>query len=137
MAKKTPRAKCLETAQLLARISAADENGYATCVTCGSVHHYKEMDGGHYIAKGSSSYWALEPENIHPQCKGCNGFKMRYGNAESIYTLWMIDNYGRSFVDHMHATAKNTKKMYKADYDEFLSETNKLIKYHKDRIGED
>ena len=136
MAKKTPRAKCLEAAQLLARISATDDNGYATCVTCGVVEHYKDMDGGHYINKGSSSYWSLEPENIHPQCKGCNSFGMRHHNKESVYTLWMIDMYGRDFVDQMHSTKKNTKKMYKADYEDFLKETNELINFHKKRIGE-
>lgn len=135
MAKKTLRAKCLEAAQLLARISAADDNGYAACVSCGIKHHYKDMDGGHYIAKGKSSYWALEPENIHPQDKGCNGFGMKFGNAESLYTLWMIDNYGREFVDHMHATTKNTKKMYKADYEDYLKKTNELIRFHEKRIG--
>lgn len=133
---KTPRAKCLEAAQLLARISAADDNGFCKCVTCESVEHYKDMDGGHYISKGSSSYWSLEPENIHPQCKSCNGFGMKFRNAESIYTLWMIDMYGRSFVDDMHASKKNVKKMYKKDYEEFLTETNKLINFHKKRIGE-
>ena len=136
MAKKTLRAQCLEAAQLLARIAAADDSGYSQCASCGTTQHYKEMDGGHYIAKGKSSYWALDPVNIHPQCKSCNGFGMKYGNAESLYTLWMIDMYGRDFVEHMHDTTKKVKKMYKADYEEFLAEVNGLIKYHRDRIGE-
>ncbi len=133
---KTPRAKCLDAAQLLARISAADDNGYCTCITCGTVDHYKEMDGGHYLSKGSCSYWALEPENIHPQCGSCNHTGMKFRNAEAVYTLWMVDMYGRDFVDHMIATKKNTKKMYKKDYEEFLTETNRLINFHKKRIGE-
>ena len=120
----------------MARISAADDNGYAQCVTCGIKEHYKDMDGGHYINKGSSTYWALEPENIHPQCKGCNSFGMKFHNKESVYTLWMVDYYGRDFVDQMHANKKNIKKMYKTDYTDYLAETNKLIKWHKDRIGE-
>ena len=132
---KTLRAKCIEHAQKLARISEADDNGYARCVCCGAVKYYKEMDGGHYIAKGKSSYWSLEPKNIHPQCKGCNGFGMRYGNAESLYTLWMIDTYGREFVDEMHATTRKLKKMYKADYEDFLKETKEAIKQHEKRIG--
>jgi len=61
---------------------------------------------------------------------------MKYGNAESLYTLWMIDMYGRDFVEHMHDTTKKAKKMYKADYEEFLAEVNGLIKYHRERIGE-
>ena len=52
----------------------------------------------HFIPKGSSSYWALEIENVHPQCKGCNGFGMKFGDAAQRYTLWMQDYYGRDFV---------------------------------------
>lgn len=135
MAKATPRSKCLVAIQLLARVSVADDNGYCTCVSCGDIQHYKDMDGGHFIAKGTSSYWALETDNVHPQCKGCNGFGMKYGIAAQQYLLWMVDTYGRYFVDNMLATKSNVMKMYKADYVEMLAEFNKLIKHHKERIG--
>ena len=135
MPKATPRSKCLTAIQLLARISAADDNGYAKCVSCGCVHHYKDMDGGHFIPKGSSSFWALEIENVHPQCKGCNGFGMKFGNAEKEYTLWMIDTYGKDKVEEMLATKKQIKKLYKADYEDMLKEFNELIRFHEDRLG--
>tara|TARA_R110000851_G_scaffold219329_2_gene372135 strand:- start:804 stop:1211 length:408 start_codon:yes stop_codon:yes gene_type:complete len=134
MAKATPRSKCLLAIQLLARISAADDNGYSVCVSCGDAHHYKNMDGGHFIPKGASSYWALEVENVHPQCKGCNGFGMKYGSAAQSYTGWMIDTYGRDFVDDMIATKSNIKKMYKSDYDELTKQFKELIKYHEGRV---
>ncbi len=136
MAKSTPRSKCLVAAQLLARISAADENGCCSCVTCGITDHYKKMQGGHFIAKGTSSYWSLEPENLHPQCPYCNGFGMKHGIASQQYTLYMEDTYGREYVDNMLDTKSNLKKMYKSDYVDFLAETNKLIKHHRERIGE-
>ena len=135
MAKKTPRAKCLDAIQLHARISASDDQGYAECVTCNAWHHYKDMDGGHFIPKGSSSYWALEEENVHPQCKGCNGFGMKYGSAAQEYTLWMINFYGKDFVDEMLAKKKNIKKLYKADYTDMLKYLLEQIKIHEKRIG--
>ena len=135
MSKKTPRAKCLEAAQLHARLSHADDNGYCVCVSCGVKRHYKEMDGGHFIPKGASSYWALESENIHPQCKGCNAFGMRHGSAAQSYTTWMIDYYGREFVDDMLVTKSNINKMYKKDYDDLLKTLNDNIKFHHNRIG--
>ena len=135
MAKVTPRSKCLKAAQLHARISHADENGYCTCVSCGIRKHYKELDGGHYIPKGASAFWSLETENIWPQCKGCNGFGMRNGTAAQSYTTHMIDTYGRDFVDHMLATTSHIKKMYKRDYVDLLAELKEKIRYHEDRIG--
>ena len=136
MAKATPRSKCLKAIQLLSRISAADDGGYCECVSCGKTGHYKEFDGGHFIPKGASSYWSLEVENVHPQCKGCNGFGMKFGSAAQSYTTWMIDTYGRDSVDNMFATKSNVKKIYKAEYVEMLKGFNELIKHHKERVGE-
>ena len=86
------RKKALELLQRLSRLKAADDNGYCTCVTCGVVRQWDDaMQGGHFIAKGNggTNEWALVEENVHPQCAGCNGFGMRYGNAETAYTLYM------------------------------------------------
>jgi len=136
MAKATPRSKCLVAIQLLARISATDSCGYCTCVSCGESFHYKKGDGGHFIPKGASSYWSLELENIHPQCKGCNGFGMKFGIAAQQYTVFMVDTYGQDFVDNMFATKSEIKKIYKAEYVEMLKGFNELIKFHRGRIGE-
>ena len=135
MAKETPRAKALKTLQRLARLAAADDNGYCTCVSCGGVAYWSEMDGGHFIPKGSSSYWALREENVHPQHKGCNNFGMKYGSAAQEYTAWMIDYYGRDFVDEMFAKKNEQVKFYKRDYERMIKEWDDLIKHHKKRIG--
>lgn len=135
MPKKTIRTKCLEALQLLARISAADENGWVECVSCGKKDHYKYMQGGHFIPKGHSSYWALREENVHPQCPGCNMFGMRHGTASQAYTIWMQDYYGKDFVQEMIDKKKTLNKISKYEYEEILKNFNELIKYHKDRVG--
>ena len=132
---KTLRAKALEKIQLLARLQASNASGFCRCVTCGKVDHYKNMDGGHFISKGSSSRWALVLENVHPQCKGCNSFHMRHGTAPHTYTLWMIDYYGRDFVDHMIATKKDVHKLYASDYRDMIEDFNQQILTHERRIG--
>jgi len=130
------RQECYRAIQKLARISAADDNGYCVCVSCGVTKHYSQMQGGHFIPKGNSSYWALEIENIHPQCAGCNMWGMRHGSAAQEYTLWMEDMYGREFVEEMIAKKKQAVKRYKSDYEELLAEFLELIKTHKKRLGE-
>ena len=132
----TLRAKALKAVQKLARISAADDSGYAQCVSCNCVKHYKEMDGGHFIPKGSSSFWALDIENVHPQCKGCNGFQMTHGSAAQQYTIWMIDYYGREKVDWMIEHKNDPIKFYAADYRAMIAEWNEQIKAHERRVGE-
>ena len=131
-----PRASALEAAQALARISRADDDGYCTCVTCGHVGKWNDgFDGGHFIAKGSCSYWMLDPRIIWPQCKPCNGNGMKFGNKEAVFTLWMIDKFGREFVDHIHAMQKTVIKRTAQDYDEFTKSANLEIAGHKKRIG--
>ena len=140
MAKKrsslTLRAKALKTLQKLARISAADDNGYCKCVSCGRLDHYKNMDGGHFIPKGSSSRWALEEQNVHPQCKGCNGFGMKHGSAEAQYTIWMLDWYGKDAVEYMLSTKKDSVKYYAADHREMIEDWGQQIMAHERRLGE-
>jgi hypothetical protein len=133
---ETLRAKALKMLQKLSRISAADDNGYCKCVCCGKLDHYKNMDGGHFIPKGSSSRWALEESNVNPQCKGCNGFSMKHGSAEAQYTLWMIDWVGKDQVEHMLATKNDPIKFYAADYREMISDWSEQIKAHERRLGE-
>jgi hypothetical protein len=131
----TPKAKALITLQKLVRLESADDNGYCQCVSCGKSFHWTEGDGGHYISKGCSSYWALKKENVHPQCKGCNGFGMKHGTAANQYTLWMVDYYGRDFVDQMEADKRKPIKIYKKEYQEMIEEWNQQIREHLARIG--
>jgi len=131
---KVLRQECLKAIQRLCRLAAADDDGNCACVSCGVVKHYSQLQGGHWLAKGSSSFWALRIENVHPQCASCNMWGMRYGSAAQQYTLWMEDMYGRDFVDEMIATKSNPIKLYKADYEEMLEEFNEQIKHHENRL---
>jgi len=135
MAKQTLRAKALQTLQKLVRLKAADDNGYVKCVSCGTMEHWSEMQGGHFIAKGNSSYWALQEENVHPQCPACNLYGMKYGTAANNYTLWMLDYYGRDFVEQMEQDKRKVRKLYKSDYLDMLEDWNTQISYHMERVG--
>lgn len=132
------RAKCLVAAQLLARIAAADEDGYVECVSCGVVKHYRDgMHGGHFIpkGKGGGNRFALDLTNIHPQCAGCNMYGMSKGKAAQQYTMWMYDYYGKDYVDDMLNAPNTVKKMTLPEYEDILKEYQELIKFHENRIG--
>ena len=120
--------------QKLVRMKAADDNGQCRCVTCGKWAHWKDMQGGHFIARGSKK-WKLVEENIHPQCPGCNGFGMKYGNAEAEYTCFMIDTYGRDMVDEMKATRSEVKKYTRTEVADLVSDIKAQIKLHEKRIS--
>ena len=134
--RRNPRAEALIVAQELARISRADDNGFCTCVTCGHIGRWNDgFDGGHYIAKGSSSYWMLDPRNIWPQCKPCNGNGMKFDGIESLYTLFMIREFGEEFVIQMQDVKKTTVKRTTNDYNDFIKSAKAEVAKHKKRIG--
>lgn len=129
--------QALELLQKLVRVKSANDFGYCACVSCGVIKKWNDgMQGGHFIAKGNggSNQWALVEENVHPQCSGCNGFGMRYGNAETDYTLFMIDTYGRDKVDQMRSENKVTKYS-RVELEIMIEEMKVQIKEHLERIG--
>jgi len=132
----TPKAKALVTLQKLVRLKASDDNGLCQCVSCGKWDYWKNMDGGHFIAKGHSSYWALREENIHVQCKSCNGWGMKFGTSQIQYTRWMDDYYGKDFVTEMIEKKRHPIKYYKKDLIELTKAWNEQIKEHLARIGD-
>jgi len=127
--------KAADLLQLLVRLKASDDLGYCSCVTCGTTRKYNQgMQGGHFIERGKRATKLME-ENIHPQCDGCNGFGMKFHGMEKIYTLWMVDFYGRDFVDEMIFESKQVKKWYRPELEYLIIEFKERIKVEQARIG--
>lgn len=57
------------------------------------------------------------------------------GTAAQAYTIFMIDMFGKDFVEEMIRTKSHPVKRYKSDYEEILAELNEQIKYQKQRLG--
>jgi hypothetical protein len=131
--KKKSKAKIIEEAAVIlqkyVRLVAADENGYVECVTCGAVKPWQEMQGGHFISRACLAT-KLMIENVHPQCPGCNGPK---GGNIPRYTLYMIDMYGREFVEELIALKNTTTHYTKAEAYEKLEEVKELMKGLEER----
>lgn len=72
------------------RLRDADENGYCRCITCGRVHHWKEMDAGHFVKRDRNQV-RFDERNVHAQCKYCN---YRRKGEEAIYSVKIDQMYG-------------------------------------------
>lgn len=92
------------------------------------------MDGGHYIPRGKTFSKLLE-ENIHPQCKGCNGFGMKHGTSAQQYTIYMQETYGEDFVKHLLENSTTVKKWNRIEVEELLQDIKEQIKHHEKRIS--
>jgi len=119
--------------QKLVRMKAADDSGYANCVTCGANEHWKELQGGHFISRRYTATKLLE-ENIHPQCRGCNGFRSKDGIVTVQYTNYMTDFYGRDFVDELLVIKNVTKKYTRAEIAGISADFKDQIKRQEERL---
>jgi hypothetical protein len=89
------------------RLRTADEFGNVTCVTSGLRGHWKTMQAGHFYTRGRyPTRW--DETNVHVQSVQSNIFlKGDYIN----YTRFMIDKYGREYVDELEIKSKSTSKI--------------------------
>ena len=94
---KTVKKKAWEVFSKYIRLKYADDNGNCTCVTCGTVKPWTEMQAGHSIG-GRMNSILFHEEIVHPQCVSCNIFQN--GNYTQ-YTLYMIDRYGRDRFEEL------------------------------------
>ncbi len=135
MAKQKTVARLVEEAskllQLLVRLKAADDNGYVSCVVCGVTRHYKDgMQGGHFISRGKLAT-RLMVENVHPECRGCN---MPGGGHEAGWALYMLETYGKEFIDELHATSRTVKKYTRAEVEDLKKDFARQIKEQESRV---
>lgn len=99
--------------------------GKGKCITCENKIYYNNCNAGHYIHGSTKPTWLLE-ENIHAQCVHCN---LYLSGNESIYTLKMIDKYGRNKVD-------NLWKLSKKEHVYNREELNERKQYFVDKINQ-
>jgi len=141
MAKKKPPTiaqeveKAAVLLQKLVRLKAADENGMVSCVTCGVTRKWNdEMQGGHFFERGRLAT-KLMVENVHPQCAGCNCFKMKTTGGVLQYRRYMVEMYGEKGVDELEVLSRNIKKYNRAEVADIKADFQKQIKFHSERIG--
>ena len=111
--------KAWELTSMYVRMKGADDLGYATCVTCGTAKHWKDLQAGHFIpqARGNAIRWDLR--GIWPQCYRCN---INLGGNGAEYTCFMLDRFGREAVDDLRRVAASTRIMRRADYEEIIDD---------------
>lgn len=105
------------------RLSESDINGYGDCVTCGERKFWKELQNGHFYTRGRyPTRW--DEDNCHSQDYRCNViFNGNYIN----YTRFMLDSYGREFVDELERKSLNGTKIS-------TPELREKIAYYKQEV---
>jgi len=102
------------------RISSADKSGYCTCVTCGVVKHWKEIQAGHFMSrKHYSTRW--DERNVKSQCIGCNMFKQ---GEQYKYSLFL----GKDEAEVLYLKSKETVKFTNYELEEMIKNYSDKLK---------
>jgi hypothetical protein len=87
------------------RMNAADDKGLVKCVTCGSLHYWKEITVGHYVSRSRISVrW--DSRNTAPQCVKCNSYN---GGEQFLMRKYLVATHGEKTIEAMEQWALMSK----------------------------
>ncbi len=93
------------------------KNGIVECVTCGTKKHWKEVDAGHFCSRRHySTRW--EPQNVHVQCKSCNGF---HAGQNYLMGKYIDKKYGCGTADELIKLSRQIKKFTDNDLKDLIN----------------
>ncbi len=112
------------------RLNHADNNGYATCLTCGVKKPWKELQAGHFVSRAVNSI-RFKPENVNPQCYSCN--VMRYGERYE-YAKQLDLLYGVGTADKLHSRRFESHKFTIEELEQIIADSKEEVKLAERRI---
>jgi hypothetical protein len=112
------------------RMSAADDRELVRCVTCGALHHWKEITVGHYVSRARISVrW--DSRNTAPQCVKCNSYA---GGEQFLMRKHLVATHGEKAIEAMEQWALISKTENRESLIEKIAdyrERNKQLIKHK------
>ena len=100
----------------------ADEGGTVSCVTCGGLGFWKDMDCGHFIKRQHRSIrW--DTRNCDVQCRRCNHFM---GGRQDDYSQYIIRTYGQETFEELMQLKYQTKKHSRTEIEEMIEQYQEL-----------
>lgn len=110
---------------LFIRQRDSDEDGFGSCISCGRVQHYKEMNAGHYHPQSLGLQTVFVEKNVALQCTHCN--HALQGN-QMEYSKGLLKKYGEGILEELEPLKHRSLKLYKSDYEELIEKYRALIK---------
>jgi len=136
MTKKQWIPKAEYQARKYARVRDKDE----PCISCGKHDHEIEdvfvggkWDGGHFRSKGAETALRFHPDNIHKQCKSCNGgsgkFARKNETVQQKYEANLRKKIGDKIVDYLKTDqmTQNWTIEDLQDIEQYYKEQTKLL----------
>ena len=94
------------------RLRDSNNKGYCRCISCGSIHFWKDIQNGHYVNRGHMGTRFSE-RNCNAQCVKCNIFDE--GNNIG-YARGLINKYGVKVIDELEVKKHSLNKLAAYEY---------------------
>lgn len=106
------------------RLKHSDHRGYCTCISCGKVHFWTQIQNGHYMSRRHlTTRWS--EDNCRPQCVACNIYNQ---GAAQMYRRNLVAQIGEDRVTWIEAHAHHTTH----EHTDF--EYQQLIKHYQAEV---
>jgi len=106
------------------RLRDLTANGEAQCVTCKVLKPYKQMQNGHFMSRRHMST-RFEEKNTAVQCMSCNMYNQGMQYEMSKY---LDEKYGEGTAEEMSVLSKQSKKIFRADYEYYIDDYKQKVK---------
>ena len=116
------KAKAWKYFSLYIRLRGA-KGGMNTCVTCGRVKNYKDLQAGHFLP-GRHNSILFDERNCWPQCYVCN---VVLGGNGPRYYQFMLKKFGQKVIDELEKMDWVTKQMK-------VFQFQQLADYYKEKV---
>lgn len=106
------------------RLRDSDESGFCSCITCGAINHWKEVDAGHFYNRDRNSTRYHE-NNVHAQCRSCN----RYQSGETAkYGYNLMNKYDMAILKELNDLQSMYKKWKTYELEELINSFKEKIR---------
>lgn len=121
---KTLKNKLDRVFSIYVRLRDSNANGYCRCISCGAIHHWKDVDCGHFVNRSHMGTRYSE-RNCNAQCRKCN----RFDEGNNIgYTRGLISKYDVKVLAELEVKKNTPTHMKSFDYEILIDHYNKEIK---------
>ena len=106
------------------RMRGANLDGFASCVTCGTVRPWKQLQCGRFMSRRKySTRW--HEVNCQVQCDACN----RWNQGEQYaFAKWLDENMGEGTADEMVRLSNTTVKFTDWELQEMIDDYKEKLK---------
>lgn len=113
------------------RMRDADEGGTVSCVSCGSLHHWRDVHAGHWIKRQHQAV-RFDERNVAAQCVRCN---LHMGGCQDEFGAYVLRKYGEAAFNELLRLKRTAKKWTRGEVEELIEHYKAAAREQEIRVS--